>query len=180
MAGCLLNGERTVIKKIFHLILVAMLAGAAMAQDVSVRPDHPDEYVVVPEGTPPGPPRNVAYAYTLMADAAERAGARVVTQVDEEYPRCLLEIHDPPLAFYIRGELQDRDRQAVARKIEGELQYPGQIKVVVYHHDPADFKIHVTVAIVILMVILRVRFGGSPFSGKKLGIIFLDFRLVLH
>ena len=35
------------IKKIFHLILVAMLAGVAMAQDVSVRPDHPDEYVVV-------------------------------------------------------------------------------------------------------------------------------------
>src|SRR5210317_540070 len=47
MAGCLLYGERTVIKKIFHLILVAMLASAAMAQDVSVRPDHPDEYVVV-------------------------------------------------------------------------------------------------------------------------------------
>ena len=35
------------IKKIFHLILVAMLASAAMAQDVSVRSDHPDEYVVV-------------------------------------------------------------------------------------------------------------------------------------
>lgn len=47
MAGCLLYGERNVIKKIFHLILVAMLAGTAMAQDVSVRPDHPDEYVVV-------------------------------------------------------------------------------------------------------------------------------------
>ena len=47
MAGCLLYGERTVIKKIFHLILVAMLAGSAMAQDVSVRPDHPEEYVVV-------------------------------------------------------------------------------------------------------------------------------------
>ncbi len=47
MAGCLLYGERTVIKKIFHLILVAMLASTAMAQDVSVRSDHPDEYVVV-------------------------------------------------------------------------------------------------------------------------------------
>jgi hypothetical protein len=47
MAGCLLYGERTVIKKIFHLILVAMLAGSAMAQDVSVRAGHPDEYVVV-------------------------------------------------------------------------------------------------------------------------------------
>ena len=47
MAGCLLYGERNVIKRIFHLILVAMLAGTAMAQDVSVRADHPDEYVVV-------------------------------------------------------------------------------------------------------------------------------------
>jgi hypothetical protein len=47
MAGCLLYGERNVIKRIFHLILVAMLAGSAMAQDVSVRADHPDEYVVV-------------------------------------------------------------------------------------------------------------------------------------
>lgn len=47
MAGCLLYGERTVIKKIFHLILVTMLASVAMAQDVSVRTDHPDEYVVV-------------------------------------------------------------------------------------------------------------------------------------
>jgi len=47
MAGCLLYGERNVIKKIFHLILVAMLAGTAVAQDVSVRADHPDEYVVV-------------------------------------------------------------------------------------------------------------------------------------
>jgi len=47
MAGCLLYGERNVIKKIIHLILVAMLAGTAMAQDVSVRSDHPDEYIVV-------------------------------------------------------------------------------------------------------------------------------------
>ena len=47
MAGCLLYGERTVIKKFFHLILVAMLAGTAMAQDVPVRADHPDEYIVV-------------------------------------------------------------------------------------------------------------------------------------
>jgi predicted dehydrogenase len=29
----------------------------------------PDEYLVVPEGTPPGPPRNVAFAYTRLADA---------------------------------------------------------------------------------------------------------------
>jgi len=36
-----------VIKKFFHFILVATLASAAMAQDVPVRTDHPQEYVVV-------------------------------------------------------------------------------------------------------------------------------------
>ncbi len=38
---------RKVIRKLIYLILVTMLAGAALAQDVSVRADHPDEYVVV-------------------------------------------------------------------------------------------------------------------------------------
>jgi hypothetical protein len=38
---------RKVIRKLIYLILVTMLAGAVMAQDVSVRADHPDEYVVV-------------------------------------------------------------------------------------------------------------------------------------
>lgn len=47
MAGCLLNGDRKVIRKFIYLILVTMLAGMAMAQDVSVRSDHPDEYTVV-------------------------------------------------------------------------------------------------------------------------------------
>jgi len=42
-----INGERNVIKKLFHFILVAMLVSTAIAQNVSVRPDHPDEYVVV-------------------------------------------------------------------------------------------------------------------------------------
>lgn len=45
---------------------------------------------------------------------AEEHGARIVTQVDEEYPRALLDIHDPPLALYVRGTLNSRDRQAIA------------------------------------------------------------------
>ena len=36
-----------VIRKLIYLILVTMLAGAVMAQDVSLRADHPDEYIVV-------------------------------------------------------------------------------------------------------------------------------------
>jgi DNA processing protein len=45
---------------------------------------------------------------------AEGHGVRLVTPVDEEYPRRLLEIHDPPLALYVCGTLQERDRHAVA------------------------------------------------------------------
>jgi hypothetical protein len=37
----------TVMRNFFHLTLTMMLAGAVWAQDVSVRSDHPDEYVVV-------------------------------------------------------------------------------------------------------------------------------------
>jgi len=38
---------RKVIRKLIYLILVTMLVGVVMAQDVSLRADHPDEYTVV-------------------------------------------------------------------------------------------------------------------------------------
>jgi len=47
-------------------------------------------------------------------EKAAQIGARLVTPIDEQYPRSLLEIHDPPLALYVRGELRHRDRHAVA------------------------------------------------------------------
>ncbi|MBN1558564.1 MAG: DNA-processing protein DprA [Lentisphaerae bacterium] len=47
-------------------------------------------------------------------ERAEAAGARLVAAVDAEYPRPLREIHDPPLALYVRGALQAGDRRAVA------------------------------------------------------------------
>lgn len=47
-------------------------------------------------------------------ERAGKAGARIVTQVDAEYPRQLLEIHDPPLAMYVRGALEARDKHAIA------------------------------------------------------------------
>ena len=46
-AGSLINGERTVKRKLICFILTALLCGAAAAQDVSLRDDHPDEYIVV-------------------------------------------------------------------------------------------------------------------------------------
>lgn len=45
---------------------------------------------------------------------ADAAGARIITPVDIEYPEPLKEIHDPPLALYVRGALEGRDRHAIA------------------------------------------------------------------
>ena len=45
---------------------------------------------------------------------AEAAGVRLLTPLDEDYPEGLRQIHDPPLALYIRGRLRPTDRHAVA------------------------------------------------------------------
>jgi DNA processing protein len=52
-----------------------------------------------------------------VAQEEERAaalGAHLVTQVDAEYPRRLLQIYDPPMALYVQGLLQARDEHGVA------------------------------------------------------------------
>ncbi len=41
-------------------------------------------------------------------------GCRVVTQLDEEYPESLRQIYDPPVVLYVKGRMEERDRQAVA------------------------------------------------------------------
>ncbi|HHY85002.1 MAG TPA: DNA-protecting protein DprA [Verrucomicrobia bacterium] len=41
-------------------------------------------------------------------------GCRVVTQEDEEYPRLLREIYDPPIVLYVKGTLLPQDRNSVA------------------------------------------------------------------
>lgn len=46
--------------------------------------------------------------------AASKLGARIVTQVDDEYPEALKSIHDPPLALYVKGTLDSADRHALA------------------------------------------------------------------
>ena len=45
-----------------------------------------------------------------------RAGVRILTREDEEYPALLREIHDPPICLYVRGEpgVLQRARPAVA------------------------------------------------------------------
>ena len=44
----------------------------------------------------------------------QQAGLRIITRVDADYPQALTELADPPLALWLRGELQPRDRLAVA------------------------------------------------------------------
>jgi DNA processing protein len=44
----------------------------------------------------------------------ERAGARVLTMLDPEYPRLLREVPAPPPVLYVRGTLTPQDERAVA------------------------------------------------------------------
>ena len=46
--------------------------------------------------------------------AAEKHGARLVTPLDEAYPDPLRAIYDPPLALYVRGTLEPRDKHGIA------------------------------------------------------------------
>ena len=45
---------------------------------------------------------------------AAKLDARLVTFVDDDYPELLKQIHDPPLALYVQGTLEKKDKQAVA------------------------------------------------------------------
>ena len=56
----------------------------------------------------------------LQADVAEeirrakKVGAEIITRADPEYPKALTEIHDPPLALYVKGTLEAGDLHAIA------------------------------------------------------------------
>ncbi|MBL9127719.1 MAG: DNA-protecting protein DprA [Verrucomicrobiales bacterium] len=45
---------------------------------------------------------------------AERTGCRILIAEDEEYPPWLREIYDPPIVLYVRGRLENEDRNAIA------------------------------------------------------------------
>lgn len=46
--------------------------------------------------------------------AAKRAGCRIVTRLDSDYPEPLRTIPDPPVVLYMKGQWEERDRVAVA------------------------------------------------------------------
>ncbi len=45
---------------------------------------------------------------------AGKLGARIITQLDDDYPAALKSIHDPPLALYMWGNFTPRDKHAIA------------------------------------------------------------------
>ncbi len=53
-------------------------------------------------------------SFDLEADLADRAGVRLVTYFDENYPECLRQLFDPPLVLYVRGTLGEFPDAAVA------------------------------------------------------------------
>ena len=51
---------------------------------------------------------------TAELKKAADLGAHIITAQDDKYPPALREIHDPPMVLYVRGEITERDRHAVA------------------------------------------------------------------
>lgn len=45
---------------------------------------------------------------------ARRVGASIITADDPEYPESLKQIYDPPLALYVRGTLEKKDKHSIA------------------------------------------------------------------
>ena len=45
---------------------------------------------------------------------ASKIGIKIITPVDVDYPLPLKQIHDPPLALYVKGEFKEEDRKAIA------------------------------------------------------------------
>jgi DNA processing protein len=45
---------------------------------------------------------------------AETEGVTLLTPLDERYPAALKQIYDPPLALYVKGTVQHRDRHGIA------------------------------------------------------------------
>ena len=71
------------------------------------------------DGIPRALAENISHWQEFANPAAELKkaadlGAHVITAEDAEYPSALREIHDPPIVLYVRGQLTERDRNAVA------------------------------------------------------------------
>ncbi|MFT5122530.1 MAG: DNA processing protein [Kiritimatiellia bacterium] len=71
------------------------------------------------DGIGPKLAESILEQVTHLDPAAEEAkthklGAHIVTQIDDEYPAILKEIHDPPLALYVMGNILPTDKHSIA------------------------------------------------------------------
>lgn len=44
----------------------------------------------------------------------EKLSGKIITIWDEDYPSLLIKIYDPPIFFYILGEIKERDQYSLA------------------------------------------------------------------
>ncbi len=70
-------------------------------------------------GLPAGAAQGIALGKSLELaatelDHAKELGARVIVPGDAEYPRRLLEIYDPPLVLYLKGNAEVIDKSGIA------------------------------------------------------------------
>jgi DNA processing protein len=70
-------------------------------------------------GLPSGAAQSIALGKSLELaatelDHARELGARVIVPGDAEYPRRLLEIYDPPLVLYLKGNAEVIDKSGIA------------------------------------------------------------------
>ncbi len=71
------------------------------------------------EGVGEGVARNIVdWKTSVDLDAElgriEKLGVRVVTREDEDYPKNLSQIYDPPLVLYMKGAMSERDALSIA------------------------------------------------------------------
>ncbi len=64
-------------------------------------------------------------------DLTEKAGVKLVTIYDDDYPEQLKEIHDPPLCLYVRGELNCQLQNSIA--------VVGSRRITSYGREMAEF-----------------------------------------
>lgn len=62
--------------------------------------------------------------YQLEMDYAEQFGVRVVTLMDDDYPKALRSMNDPPIVLYVRGEWRQDDAQRGVSIVGSRLATP--------------------------------------------------------
>lgn len=99
---------------------VTVLAAVSALGSASAIFDAPEQEIfrTLGDGSRGTTRRIVEQRRTIRVDRelekAEKLGARIIAQNDKEYPEPLFHIHDPPLALYVLGRIEPRDKRSIA------------------------------------------------------------------